>query len=249
MINKTKKLSGRMKKRIVKLRRKPHHPLVHRIHKKHHISYKTLLYMKEYGPKSHVAHLIIRESLKILILASILSSIGGFGLQSIQSKLFTILPLIILLPALNDMIGDFGVIVSSKFTTMLYLGKIRGASGGNRSKTYFTPVWLKNENLHKLFFTILCIAIISSVYMSVLSLAISYLKGFQITLELILKIMQISLISVILLVSLIFSISISFGLWIYRKKEDPNNFLIPIATSIGDLGSMALFSLLVFLLF
>ncbi len=236
MINKTRKLSSNYRRRIVKLKRKHHHLLVHRIHKKHNISYKTLLYMKEYGPKSHVSHVIIKESIKILILASILSSMGGFGLNSIQNKLFTILPLIILLPALNSMIGGYGAIVSSKFTTMLYLGKIRGK-------------WWNNENLHKLFFTILIIAIISSVYMSVLSAGIAYLKGYQITSGLILKMVEISLVSAIILVSLIFTISISVGLLIYRKKEDPNNFLIPIATSIGDLGSMGIFSLLVFLLF
>src|SRR3989344_6261647 len=248
MADKCKKLTGKYKRRIVKLKRKHHHPLVHHIHKKHNISYKTLLYMKEYGPKSHISHVIIRESLKILILASIISSVGGVGLNSIQNKLFTILPLIILLPALNSMIGSYGAIVSSKFTMMLYLGKIRGTSAGNIPKTYFFP-FLKNENLHKLFFTLLCIGIISAVYMSLLSVGIAYIKGFEISLGLILQILEISLISVIILVSLIFTISVSVGLWIYRKKEDPNNFLIPIATSIGDLGSMCIFSLLVFLLF
>lgn len=236
MINKTKKLPRRLRKKIAKLRRKPHHPLVHHIHKKHNISYKTLVYMKEYGPKSHVSHVIIRESLKILILASILSSIGGFGLQSIQSKLLTILPLIIILPALNDMIGDHGAIISSKFTTMLYLGQIRGK-------------WWKSESVHRLFFTIFLVSLISAVYMGLLSTGIAYLKGSQIGFGIVLKILEISIISAVLLVSLIFTVSILVGLYIYRKKEDPNNFLIPIATSVGDLGSMAIFSLLVFLLF
>ncbi|MGB9675390.1 MAG: hypothetical protein ACPLYW_02200, partial [Candidatus Nanoarchaeia archaeon] len=59
---------------------------------------------------------ILRESLVILIVASILSTIGGIGLEALKTKFIFLIPLLILIPALNDAIGDFGVIISSKFT-------------------------------------------------------------------------------------------------------------------------------------
>ena len=233
---KTSGISKKHKRELAKLRRKHHHPLVHKLHKKHKISYKTLSYMKEYGPRSHVYHVIIKESIKILILASILSSIGGFGLQSIQTKIISILPLLVLLPALNNMIGSYGTIVSSKFTTMLFLGKVKKG-------------WWKSEKVHKLFFSIFLVAIISSIYIGILSSVIAFAKGFPIDFVLLIKVLQISVISTLILVGIIFTLSVTVGLYIYRKNEDPNNFLIPITTSAADLGSLAIFALLVSLFF
>lgn len=235
-MKKSRRLTKSYREKIVRLRRKHHHPLLHRIHKQHRISYKTLSYMKEYGPRSHVYHVIIKESIKILVLASLLSSIGGFGLQNIQGKLIALLPLLILLPALNDMIGDYGAIVSSKFTNMLYLRKIKGSP------------W-KSKNVHSLFFTVLPIAIISSLYMVALSSGLALLSGFGIDLALLIKILWIALISTLILVTTIFLLSVLVGVYIFKKSEDPNNFLIPIATSVGDLGSMAIFTFLITLFF
>ncbi len=222
--------------KIMKLRRHEHHPLLHHVHRKYGISRKTLFYMKEYGPHSHVAHVIIKESLKILILASIISSIGGIGMESISGKLVTIIPLIIFLPAMNDMVGDFGCIVSSKFTNMLYLGKV-----GNR--------WWRSRHLHKLFLVILSTSFITSVFVGVAASVIAYWQGFSLTFEIFLKILTIAVFSNLILVAVIFTISIIGGLGIYHKKEDPNNFLVPITTSIADLLNLAIFAVLVGLFF
>ena len=54
---------------------------------------------------------------------------------------------------------------------------------------------------------------------------------------------------VIILVAVIFSVSIIGGLGIYHKKEDPNNFLIPIATSVADLLNLVIFAILVGMFF
>lgn len=224
----------RLKKKVMKMNRRKHHPLLHHIHKRHCISHKTLFYMKEYGPKSHIASVIVKESLKIIILASILSSIGGIGLQSIRERILTILPLLILLPALNDMIGDYGTIISSKFTTGLYTGRIKS---------------LKSKEIHNLFTVIASIAIISSIYIGILSCTIAYFNGYSIAFPIIIKVLWVSILTTIALVMIIFFVSITTGLWIYSKREDPNNFLIPITTSVGDLGSMLIFSTMILLFF
>ena len=219
-------------KKVTRLRRHEHHPVPHHVHRKYGISRRTLFYMKEYGPHSHVAHVIVKESLKILILASIISSIGGIGMESISSKLVVIIPLIILLPALNDMVGDFGCIVSSKFTNMLYLGKV-----GRK--------WWRSRHLHTLFLIILSTSFITSVFIGVAASIIAYWSGYSVTFEVFLKVLGIAVLSNIILVSVIFAISIVGGLAIFRRKEDPNNFLIPITTSFADLLNLAIFALLV----
>ncbi len=236
MITKIKKPSKHVYRRLAALPRRKHHALLHHIHKKHNISYKTLFYMKEYGPHSHVAHTIFRESIKILLLTSIISSIGGIGLQHIERNLLTILPLLILLPALNNMIGAMGTIISSKFTTMLYLRRVE-------------KKWWNEHEVHKLIITLFTVAIISSIYITILSTAVSVYRGFQFTQMTALKVLAISLASTVIIVSIIFLVSIIGGIFIYKRKEDPNNFLIPISTSVADFGSMLVFALFVSMLF
>ena len=101
--------------RIRKLKREKHHPLIHEVHKKHNISRQTLFYIKEYGKNSNVSGTIVRESIKILLLASIISSFGGLALDRIELFFLSIYPLVLLLPSLNNMIGNYGTIISSRF--------------------------------------------------------------------------------------------------------------------------------------
>jgi len=223
-------------KRLEKLKRRYHHPALHKVKKLHRVSGHTLYCVKEYGKKSHVGHVIIKESIRILILASVLSSIGGIALQTIQQKIVSILPLLILLPALNHMIGSFGTIVSSRFTELIYLDKIRG------------NVW-RSRDVHKLLATILIIAAISSLYIGIMSYFIAYLQGFAFSFNLLLKIMQLSILATLVLVAIIFFISVNSGLHFCSMREDPNNFLIPISTSVADLGSMAIYSAMIILFF
>lgn len=214
------------------LKRRSYHRLVHKIHHKHRLSYKTLFYMKEYGPHSHVASVIVKESVKMLILASFISGLGGAHLQTVNNKIITILPLLILLPALASLIGSFGTIVSSKFTTMLYLGKV-------------PKKWWQSENVHELIYVIMLIGFAAAFYIGALSYAVAYLKGFTFAHLTFLKILGVSVIATVSLIGIIVLISIIGGLWIFRKKEDPNNFLIPITTSVADFGSLLLFSAMV----
>ncbi len=223
-------------KKISRIKRHKYHRIIHKLHYKHKISYSTLFYMKEYGPHSHVARKIVGESFKMLFLASVISAIGGVQLHSVVGSIVTIIPLLILLPALNDMIGDFGTIVSSKFTTMLFLGKV-------------PPKWWTSKIVHELIFTILVIGLISAVYIGFLAYFIAVARGFVFDTIIMSKILLISILSTLVLVTIICLVSIMGGLYIFHKKEDPNNFLIPMTTAIGDLGSMLIFSVMVAAMF
>lgn len=221
---------------LQKIRRASYHPLVHHIHETHRISKKTLFYVKEYGAHSNVAATIIKESLKILLLTSILSSIGGFTIEHIKSAFISIVPLVILLPALNDMLGDYGTILSARFSTMLHKGSVGGK-------------WWENEELRALFAQVFIIAIITTVISVVVALVISALSGNETGIGLAGKVFAVSLIDVAILIIVMFAVSISAGMYFFGKGEDPNNFLIPITTSIADFGNMILLSLLIIIIF
>lgn len=179
---------------------------------------------------------IVTESVKVVILASVLSTIGGIGVESLKAKIALFVPMIIMLPALNDMIGDFGTIISSKFTTLLYLGKIENK-------------WWNSKELGELFKVIAYVAIISAVYLGIASTIIAYFKGFAFDWIISLKVLSVALMATAFLVMIIFGVAIIGGLIVFKKGSDPDNFLAPITTSIADLGSMLLFSLMIKFLF
>jgi len=172
---------------------------------------------------------IIKESILIILFAAILSSIGGIGLQAIEEKLVTLLPFLILFPALNGTAGNFGMIISSKFTTLLYEKKIN-------------KKWWKSKPLGNLISQVFGVAFISATYISLLAIFAAKVQGFESINNLTLKIIAISLISVLILVSFVLLISVSIGIYIYKNKKDPDNFLIPLTTSLADLCSMLIFS-------
>lgn len=187
--------------------------------------------------KTGIIRKIVKESTKVLIFTAILSTVGGIGLEYIQSNLVRLVPLLILLPGLNNMVGDFGIVISSRFTTMLYLGQIKRKGD------------LFSKQGYRLLKKIWGIAFLSAVYLSALAYAISLFKGGSFNLGFFIK-----LVSAIILITLTLVVSLSFvlsmlGLYLYKKGKDPNNYLIPIATSISDLGSLILFTIMVILFF
>lgn len=179
---------------------------------------------------------IMTESIKVVILASVLSTIGGIGVEALKVKIALFVPMIVMLPALNDMIGDFGTIISSKFTTLLFLGKIKDD-------------WWNSKELGDMFKVVAYIAIVSAVYLGTLSNVIAYFKGFAFDWIIALKVLSVALMATASLVMIIFVVAIIGGLIVYKKGTDPDNFLAPITTSIADLGSMLLFAFLIRFLF
>lgn len=222
--------------RLQAIARPKHHPLIHHIHHIHRISRKTLFYVKEYGPHSNVPKTILRESIKIIILASLVSSVGGMALEQIKTVFISIMPLVILLPTLNDMVGDYGTIVSSRFSTMLHKGEVK-------------KQWWKNIHVQEMFVQILLVAGITAVLSAAIALIVTHFADNAVNLLLALKIFIITVADVLILVAALFFTSVCAGQHYFRKKEDPNNFLIPITTSVADLGNMVLLAVLVLLFF
>ena len=178
---------------------------------------------------------ILKETLKIMIFASILSSLGGFGLEVVKDKLLIALPLIIVLPAFAGMVGDSGIVFVSKITTLYNMKKI--------SKPEI------RKSIRNLFWILLLIAFLSAFYIAFLSLFVSYLKGFYFNLNFAFKTILVVLLTALSIGIINFLVAL-FGLkYAIKRNIDPDDLLIPISTSIADFGSFVVFSILVYLIF
>lgn len=115
---------------------------------------------------------------------------------------------------------------------MLHEGKVKAS-------------WWRNKELRKLFLQVLLIALITAGLSALLASAAASFSSYAVTLESTLKIFAIAAIDALLLVCVLFVTSVYAGIYFFKKQEDPNNFLIPIATSVADFGNMVLLALLV----
>ncbi|MBW6442680.1 magnesium transporter [Patescibacteria group bacterium] len=222
--------------RLKEIEREKHHPLIPKVHKKHNISKRTLFYIKEYPDRKKTTKTILRESIKVLLFASIMSSLGGIALERIEEVFLSIVPLVILLPALNDLVGNYGIVISSRFSTMLHTGKVK-------------EKWWKTPELKVLFFQILLLTLIAAILSSSITLLITFFSEGRISFILIQKIILMVVIDLFLIIGILFFIAIFAGIRVYKKREDPNNFLIPITTGIADFANMAILALLVLIIF
>ncbi len=179
---------------------------------------------------------IIRESIKVLILGSLLSSLGGFSLEIMKDKFSSLIPLVIILPALASMTGNAGIILVSKITTYLNNGEIKEKK-------------LNNKIVRKLFYVLMFVFILTAVYATFLSVFIGMLKGFAFSWDFTLKMLAIILMTTVFIVFIVFCIALIGGKYAFKRKIDPDDLLIPITTSIADFGSFILFSVLVYLIF
>ncbi len=216
--------------------RKHYHLLTEKIHRTHKLSKKTLFYVKEYGPHSNLLNVILKESVFVLLFASLASSLGGLALENVKDVFVAIVPLLVLFPALNSMFGNYGIVVSSRFSAMLHMGEFHGK-------------WWVDAELRKLFAQVLFIAVILGIASALISLVITRFSDYDVTWSIALKLIGVVVIDAVVLVSLLCITSVLAGIYFFKKKEDPNNFLIPIATSIADFGNMVILSLLVLLIF
>ncbi len=176
------------------------------------------------------------QNLPSLIFASCLSSIGGISLSFTREKILLILPLLILLPALNNMVGGYGTIIASKFTTWLYRGTI-------------PPHWWKSKRLRSLFKNIFLIACLYSFLNAGLASALSFYQDFPLTLSVFLRVLLIGVVTTTAIVFFLSFLVILIGIYLNRRRLDPDNYLIPFATALADLGALMVFGGLVSLLF
>ena len=93
------------------------------------------------------------------------------------------------------------------------------------------------------------IGVFTALIASIFSLVFAGLKGFATTPSITSKIILIAIIDILLVSLVLFLISVFVGNYVYKKREDPNNFLIPISTSAADFLNILILVGLIILFF
>jgi len=163
---------------------------------------------------------IIKESIIVVILSSLLGLISGTVLSTNEGLLYSVPILLLILPALNSLIGDFTTILISRLTTHLLIGNIPSK-------------FQKTKKLMTDFYGLLLSIILSLVFLIIVGYGIALATEIQIVNPII--IISILILTVLFLFIILFIILFISSVYIFRKGRDPNNFLIPIVTSLVDL--------------
>lgn len=171
---------------------------------------------------------IVRESLPLLLIVSLLSVLSGQVLQGHEAIIVSLPVFLLTVPAFANQSGDIAAVLASRVTTELYTGSTERSI-------------LKSENMWG---SIIGLILSSSIGFSVLALLsnfIASLLGFNtlpiFTLWLIIFLSGITTILSVMVVGLV------VALITFKQGLDPDNFSAPVVTTICDvIGIFLLFS-------
>lgn len=162
---------------------------------------------------------ICKESIIIVILSSIIGIFSGSILSTSQEILYSFPIILLILPALNSLTGDIATVLVSRLTTHLYIGII-------------PPKIQKSKRLTSDFIGLLLTLILSLIALIIIGYTLGFLTGIQIVNPFL--IIMIITISILILFMLMFILLFISSIVIFKRGKDPNNFLIPLTTSLAD---------------
>ncbi len=153
----------------------------------------------------------LRESFLATVLATLIAMISGFFLLQIEKQLEEAQEILVIYPALIDSLGDVAASFGSITTTRLHLGLVKAKISDVRMQFHdLAQIWCSG-------------LIYYAIYGSIAYLIDRNLKSFF-----------IAVISFILLSPIIFLLAYSVAILTFKNGLDPDNFVIPIETSVTD---------------
>ena len=160
----------------------------------------------------------LRESLVMMLFVALMVTITGTIFREISNFAEDRKEIYTIYPALINMVSDVGSVVGSTATTKLALGLLSPSFSSikNHAKNIFSA-WVPSL----IIFTVLAL----------ISLAINQVFSLSSVLNFILIIWLSNVIAVIVIVFLSFSVSILT----FKRGLDPDNFVIPVETSLATI--------------
>ncbi len=168
---------------------------------------------------------IIKESLPTMFLVAFMVNITGTVLKGISNLAAGRREIYTVYPAIIDMMGDVGLVVGSAATTKLALGIL-------------TPSFSSIKNHAKNIFSAWTASLMLFAVLGLLSLAINGIFSLQGISHLLLILFISNIIAFVAIVLLTYAISILT----FKRGLDPDNFVIPVGSSLADaITTIALF--------
>ena len=168
---------------------------------------------------------IIKESLPTMLLVAFMVNITGTVLKGISNLAGGRREIYTVYPAIIDMMGDVGLVIGSAATTKLALGVL-------------TPSFSSIKNHAKNIFSAWTASLVLFAVLGLLSLAINGIFSVQGISSLLL----ILFVTNIIAFSAIAILSYAISILTFKRGLDPDNFVIPVGSSLADsITTIALF--------
>ncbi|MBX5321935.1 MAG: magnesium transporter [Candidatus Bathyarchaeota archaeon] len=180
-----------------------------------HLCLSFYIVLRDHTKKEFVK--TIKESFATLVLVAFIVNVTGTVLNRISAIVEGRREVYSVYPALIDTVGDVGSVVGSTATTKLALGLLK-------------PTFSSMRNHSKQIFAAWVASLIMFLLFSVLSLSINNLLSISTFLVFTALLLTANLFAV----SAIILISYAIAILTFQKGLDPDNFVIPIESSIAD---------------
>jgi mgtE-like transporter len=163
---------------------------------------------------------VIKESVPTLIIAAAISVMSGLFLSNSQELLKFLPGILVIIPSFIGINGNLSSVITSRLSSALHLGLIRSNLRGGH-------ILRRNIN------AMLLISMISFPILGFAAGTLNSTFGGEIMNPLIFPAITLGagMITVIILIFM----SIIFSYITYRKGLDPDNVVIPLLTTLGDL--------------
>ena len=162
---------------------------------------------------------IIKQSIPILFLCTILGVLAGIYLHWQYEKFFLVPGLLILVPQIIAKAGSIGGIFGARFASGLHLG-------------YLRP-YRMNDYVVKNFFGSIALAIIIAPIVTVITKVGADL--FNIPIVPFVPLLLINVFAILVITLLVIGLDFITASLSYKIRIDPSNSVIPIVTSLGDI--------------
>lgn len=159
--------------------------------------------------------------------ASCISLIGGVGIETVQEKLLPLVPLMIALPALNTMVGDYAAIIAA-----------HAGDPGEQKNSKKVLAWAIAKAIW-----------VNIIGVLVLSIAIAWQRDYLFTNGFMVKFVGFVVFAMLSVIASIFVITIVLDKALERRKLNADDVLIPVVTTITDVMMLGLIALAAYYLF
>lgn len=190
----------------------------------------TFLFIRH--SKEEVFKKTLKEGTPTVLLSSLFGTVNGIGLASLRERIEEHPSILILYPALIDALGDIGSIIGSMETTKLALGYV----------TSFTTVL---KDTVKDFLSVEAAAFLMHAIFGIAILAVGSLTNIAVNPLFVIRVALLSNVMSFLIVSLF---SLAIATQTFKRGLDPDNFVIPLTTSLADtVATLSLMTTLIIL--
>lgn len=160
-------------------------------------------------------------------IASSISLIGGLGIEAVRAKLFLVAPLLIAMPALNSLVGDYATLIAA-----------HAGDPEERTRT-------RGEMLVAMLPSI----VLSMLFVVSLSLMLAQHNGYVLAAGFITKFSLFVVGAIVGMVGVMLVVTVLLDRLFIRHKLNPDDVLIPIVTTISDIFMLGLIALAATFLF